>query len=164
MDAWGKVAGGRAGMVLIVLAALALPYLVKTAFSYKAKAEVAERQLMHNQRQVEQQASAQQQLKHWQQARSQWDALVGHADELGWRTSLWNVRSVDVENKRFSRRETDMLISSLESSRDAFMLAKAFSMKLMSSSGSLFIASSAEDQPGVIQLSLSGDYYSRSAQ
>lgn len=164
MDAWSKVAGGRVGMVLIVLGTLALPYLAKTAFSYKAQAGVAERQLMNNQRQVEQQASAQQQLLRWQQARSQWDALAGHADELGWRTSLWNVRSIDVDSKRYSRREADTLISSLESSRDGFMLAKAFSMKLMSNSGSLFITSSAGDQAGVIQLSLSGNYYSRSTQ
>ena len=164
MDAWSQFAGGRAGMVLIFLCTLALPYLAKTAFSYKAAAGVAERQLADNRLQLGQQESAQRQLVRWQDVRSQWDALAGHADALGWRTSLWNVRSIDVDSKRFSRREADTLISSLESNRDGFMLAKAFSMKLMSNYGSLFIASPVEDQAGVIQLSLSGDYYSRRAQ
>lgn len=160
-----KAGRGYACIGVLLASSLVLPYLVKTAFSYKAAADVAQRQLADNQRQVDQEAGGQAQLERWQIVSEQWNALAEHADGLGWRTSLWSVRSIEVDNKRFSRRETDTLISSLESSSDSFMLPKSFSIKLVSdSSGSLFIASSAQDQPGSIQLSLSGDYYSRRVQ
>ena len=161
--------GSRAGrgylsMGIVLVGSLMLPYLVKTACSYKAAAGVAERQLADSQRQLAQEVEARAHLERWHDIRTQWGSLAERADALGWRTSLWNVRSIDVDSKRYSRREADTLISSLESSHASFMLAKTFSIKLVSDSGSLFIASPAQDQPGVIQLSISGDYYSRRVQ
>mgnify|MGYP003650242987 CR=1 FL=1 len=157
----GKAARGYVCIGVLLVGSLALPYLVKTAFSYKAAADVAQRQLADNQRQVDQEAGARAQLVRWQAVRDQWGTLA----ERGWRTSLWDVRSIEVDNKRFSRREADTLMSSLESSSDSFMLPKSFSIKLVSdSSGSLYIDSPAQDQAGSIQLSLSGDYYSRRVQ
>ena len=160
-----KAARGYVCIGVLLVGSLALPYLVKTAFSYKAAADVAQRQLADNQRQVDQEAGARAQLVRWQAVRDQWGTLAERADGLGWRTSLWDVRSIEVDNKRFSRREADTLMSSLESSSDSFMLPKSISIKLVSdSSGSLYIDSPAQDQAGSIQLSLSGDYYSRRVQ
>ena len=149
---------------IILAASFVFPYVVKTAFSYKALAEVTQRQLIDSQRQVAQEEGARAQLGHWQSVSEQWKTLAEHADGLGWRTSLWDVRSVEVDSKRYSRHETDVLISSLESSHDSFMLPQTFSITLAGNAGSLFIPSSVHDQSGAVQLSLSGDYYSRRVQ
>lgn len=149
---------------IILAASFVLPYMVKTAFSYKALADVTQRQLLDSQRQVAQEEGARAQLTRWQAVSAQWGTLAEHADGLGWRTSLWDVRSVEVDSKRYSRHETDVLISSLESNHDSFMLPKTFSIKLVGDAGSLFIPSSIHDQSATVQLSLSGDYYSRRVQ
>lgn len=155
---------GRLCMLLIIVSALALPFLASVAFSYKAEARLLQQQLTETRRQADQEGSAKQQLSRWSDASEQWHALAARADQRGWRTSLWDVRSIEVDAKRFSRVEADTLLSSLESGQDGFMLPKAFSLKLLSDNGSLFIASPASDQRSVVQLSLSGEYYSRRAQ
>lgn len=151
-------------MALVLAGSLALPLLAKVAFSHKAAADITQRQLINSRRQAALESGAQAQLKRWQAVRAQWATLAERADALGWHGNLWSVRSIEVDKRRFSRREADTLINSLEPRHNRFMLPKSFSLKLTGNSGSLFIDSPAQDQPGSVLLSLSGDYYSRRVQ
>ena len=79
--------GSRAGrgylsMGIVLVGSLMLPYLVKTACSYKAAAGVAERQLADSQRQLAQEVEARAHLERWHDIRTQWGSLAERADAL----------------------------------------------------------------------------------
>lgn len=146
--------------VLMLASSIALPFLVKSAIHWQGAADTAQQQLNVLQRQLASEAQARDQLEQWQTVRAQWQGLSSQAERLGWRTGLWDVRSIEVDGKRFSRLGADTLIASLASGGTSFMLPRSFSMKLLDEQGSLFIASPGLDRRDVIHLSLSGDYYS----
>lgn len=161
MRLFSLLADNRLAMGVLLLASLALPVLVAQASAWRMAGDAAGKQLALIRQQADLESTARERLARWRQAQEQWELRSAQAERLGWRTDLWDLRSVEVGARRFSRLEADTLIASLAFGPDAFMLPRSFSLKATGDKGSLFIASPELDQRDAIQLSLSGDYYSR---
>jgi len=153
----------RLSALVILVTSIALPFVVREAAYWHAERQALTQRLSSLAQVSHVEEAAHTQLARWQSAQAKWALFADEANRLGWGIGLWDQHNVQVDGKRFSRQEADVLLSSLSPGRNAFMIPETFSIKLMDPHGSLLVPSRRPDRADAVTISLQGTYYSRSA-